>query len=317
MLLSIVLVNYNSADMLVDCLRSIHESKLDFEHEIIVVDNDSHDDSLKKAKSGFPAVRYLENKDNIGFARANNQGIRLAKGQYVLIQNPDTLVIGHAIENLVGFIRNNPGIGIVGGKLLNRDGSLQYSIRRFPAITGQLFEALFMHKIAPQLSRRLGEVVLGESAYGKPLGVDWITGAIMMVDRAAIEQVGMLDESFFLYAEEVDWCYRMRQNGWRIVYYPDAVFTHFMGKTKANLQLYTQHLRARRQFSYKHFSRFKALMFDIASLIYLINRSTLFLALSIVKPSDDVSQMGRLYYQSGKELIKMVASGAELPKHRP
>lgn len=306
MLLSIILVNYNSGEMLSGCIQSIRESGIGFAYEIIVVDNASVDDSLKQAQATYADVRYIINNENAGFAKANNQGIDIARGKYILIQNPDTLVVGNAIETLVSFIRNNPDIGITSGILLNEDHTLQHSIRRFPSVTGQLFEALFIHKLTPRLSRKFGEVVLDEMVYKKPLDVDWVTGAVMLLSRDVISKVGKLDESFFLYAEEVDWCYRMKKNGLRMVYFPQAVFIHFMGKTNVNLQRYTQHVMARRQFAYKHFSTARARMFDMASLIFLINRGLLFLMLSAVRPSSERRKLRRLYFEASKALLVMM-----------
>lgn len=316
MLLSIIIVNYNSGEMLRDCLKSIYDSQISFEFETIVIDNASADDSLGKAKSSYPDVVYIENHENTGFARANNQGIRMAKGKYILIQNPDTLVIGNAIERLVDYVAANHGVGIAAGKLLNGDRTLQHSIRRFPSASSQLFEACFLHKLLPRLSKNLGEVVLDDTEYSKPLDVDWISGAIMLINREALEKVGMLDESFFLYAEEVDWCYRMKLNGWRILYYPEAVFVHFKGKTKANLRLYVQHIRARRQFNYKHFNGLRARNFDTVSLLFLFNRALLFFLVSLAKPSKEAVEMRDLYYQSGKALLEMMVKGPEVSPAR-
>lgn len=314
MLLSIIIVNYNSGDMLRDCLQSIHDSQISFDHEILVIDNASIDDSLRKARDAFPDAIYIENNENTGFARANNQGIGFAKGKYILIQNPDTLVINNAIERLIDYMQANPDIGIASGKLLNGDRTLQYSIRRYPSISSQLFEAFFLHKVIPRLSKTLGEVVLNERVYDKPLDIDWVCGAIMLLDRKAIEQVGMLDESFFLYAEEVDWCYRMKLNGWRVLYYPEATFIHFKGKTKVNHKLYFQHIRARRQFNYKHFRGFRARIFDTASLIFLFNRALLFFIISLVRPSRETVEMRGLYFQSGKALLEVMIKGTDVSR---
>jgi len=315
MLLSIIIVNYNSGEMLHNCLKSIYDSGVSFEHEIIVIDNSSADDSLKKAQADFPNVIYIRNNENAGFAKANNQGIRMAKGAYILIQNPDTLVVGQSIESLVNYARANPDVGIAGGRLLNEDGTLQYSIQRFPAVASQVFEAFFIHKLLPQLTRNFGEAVLNDAAYNKSLDVDWIFGAVMLINKKAISKVGMLDESFFLYSEEVDWCYRMKSNGWRVAYYPEATFVHFMGKASTNLQLYIQRLRARRQFGYKHFHPLKARLLDLTILVYLLNRTLLFMTLSIVKPSEDTKQMRELYSKSGKALLGMIIRNADMSNY--
>jgi GT2 family glycosyltransferase len=299
--------------MLYDCIKSIYDSKISFDYEIIVVDNASADDSVVKTKEAFPSVKYIENTGNLGFAKANNQGINLSKAKYVLIQNPDTIVIDSAIDNLVEYAEKNKDVGILGAKLLNSDGSLQYSIKRFPSVISQFFEALFLHKMISKLSAYLGEVIYDNNAYTRTKNVDWITGAIMLVREEAIESVGSFDESFFLYAEEVDWCYRMKKAGWQVIYYPKASFIHHMGKTKASELLYTQHIRARRQFGRKHFCKGKALLFDLASLTFLVVRAALYFIISTIKHTEDSEYMRILYSEVSKKLFLAIVSDLGLP----
>jgi GT2 family glycosyltransferase len=197
--------------------------------EIILVDNASTDGSVEMVRSEFPQMRLIVNEGNPGFAVANNQGISVARGRYVLLLNPDTEVLGDALLKMVAFADKNPDVGVVGPQLLNADGSVQSSRRRFPTLATAFFESTWLQPCAPR--RLLERYYVLDRADDEVLDVDWVKGAALMARREAIDRVGLLDERFFMYSEELDWCRRFRDGGWRVVYLPTAQVVHFEGKS--------------------------------------------------------------------------------------
>jgi GT2 family glycosyltransferase len=223
--LSIVVVSWNTRELLATCLKRVYETVSEPAFEVIVVDNGSEDDSAAMVKAEFPGVRLLENEENLGFARANNQALALSRGRYALLLNSDTEVLDRALEDMVAFMDAHPTAGAVGARLLNADGTFQFSHADFPT----LWHEFLMLSV-------LGRLVLGQHypSHGPevtrgPQVVDYVGGACLMVRREALEQVGGLDEGFFMYAEETDWCYRMKDAGWEVWYLPSASITHLGG----------------------------------------------------------------------------------------
>ncbi|MBN1953663.1 MAG: glycosyltransferase family 2 protein [Anaerolineae bacterium] len=222
--LSIVIVNWNVRDLLRSCLRSIAPGV-----EVIVVDNASTDGSAGMVRCEFPSVRLVANDENRGFSAANNQGIALARGRYVLLLNPDAEVLGDALDAMVAFADENPDVGVVGPQLLNPDRSVQSSRRRFPTLMTAFFESTWLQPCAPRCLLR--RYYVADRPDDVVQDVDWVDGAALMARREAIDEVGGLDEGFFMYSEELDWCYRFRAAGWRVVYFPAAHVVHYRGKS--------------------------------------------------------------------------------------
>jgi hypothetical protein len=193
--------------------------------EVIVVDNGSQDGSAREVKKVFPSVHIIANKENLGFAKAANQGLQEASGKYVLLLNPDTQVKNGAVKRLMSFMDSHPDTGVAGAQLLNSDGSKQNSIANFPSLATELFNKSFLRWLFPR--RFPGK----ERNYSEPVEVNSVIGACMMVRRKALDQVGFLDENYFLFLEETDWCYRMKKAGWRIFHVPQAEIYHSQGKS--------------------------------------------------------------------------------------
>lgn len=227
--LSILVVNWNVRDLLRRCLQSILANLPACQLEIIVVDNGSTDGSVEMVRTEFPQVHLIANPDNRGFPAANNQGLAVARGRYVLLLNPDTEVVGNALETMVAFADAHPDVGVVGPMLLNPDGTVQSSRRRFPTLLTAVFESTWLQPYAPR--RLLARYYVLDRPDDEVQDVDWVTGAALMARREAIEQVGPLDEGFFMYSEELDWCRRFREAGWRVVYLPTARVIHYGGKS--------------------------------------------------------------------------------------
>lgn len=282
--LSVIIVNYNTGKLLYDCLRSIFNETINIEFEVSVVDNASTDGSIRMVERCFPRVQIIKNSENMGFARANNQAIVKSKGRYLLLLNPDTIVLSDAITKFVEFMDTHPDAGLAGCKLLAPDGTIQYSMRNFPTITNQLFECLFLHRLFPKLTPLLGEVIYQKEAYCQENKVGWVSGAAMIVRREVLRKAGLLDENFFLYAEEIDWCYRISQVGYNIYFYPGAQIIHYAGEFKSNPNLLIEDLRSRLQLYQKHYSSLRVLGFRLVMFLYLLIRvCTYFVAMAIFR----------------------------------
>jgi GT2 family glycosyltransferase len=233
--LLIVILSWNVRDLLRQCLESVASGcPLSANHpplttEIIVVDNASSDGSVEMVRAEFPAVRLIANQTNRGYTGGNNDGIAAATGRYVMILNPDTRVLNDALAAMVAYADAHPDVGVVGPQLLNPDGSVQSSRRRFPTLMTGLFESTWLQPLAPRdVLRRYYVLDQPDDAIQE---VDWLFGACFLVRRTVIQQVGALDEDFFMYSEEMDWCYRIRQAGWKVVYLPEAQVIHYGGKS--------------------------------------------------------------------------------------
>jgi N-acetylglucosaminyl-diphospho-decaprenol L-rhamnosyltransferase len=227
--LSVVIVSWNVRDLLLRCLLSIQRPRPEFGLQTIVVDNGSVDGSVGMVRAEFPDVCLIANTDNLGFPAANNQGIAVAEGRYIFLLNPDTEVVGGALATLVAYADAHPDVGVVGPQLLNPDGSVQSSRRRFPTLATAFFESTWLQPLASR--RLLARYYVLDQPDDAVQDVDWVDGAALMARREAIEQVGLLDEGFFMYSEELDWCRRFREAGWRVVYLPTARIVHHRGKS--------------------------------------------------------------------------------------
>jgi N-acetylglucosaminyl-diphospho-decaprenol L-rhamnosyltransferase len=232
--LSVVIVSYNTSDLLNNCLSSIEAWLEANSHtgEIIVVDNASTDGTSSMIRRRFPEIRLIENRHNAGFAAANNQGMQAARGRYIVLLNPDTTVLGDAFGQLADYLEQHPETGIVGPRLMYPDGTVQSSRRRFPTrLTGYL-ESTIVQDYWPD-NHVVRRYYLADRSDDATQEVDWLVGACLMVRREAIESAGLLDERYFMYSEEVEWCYRMKRHGWNTVYLPSAAVVHHEGASSS------------------------------------------------------------------------------------
>lgn len=227
--LSVIIVSWNVRDLLRQCLSSIALNKDNLQLEVIVVDSASSDDTVAMVAREFPDVHILAQSENVGFPRGNNIGMRAASGRYLLLLNPDTRVLAGALVKLVSFINGKPEIGVVGPRLRYPDGTIQSSRRRFPTMFTAFFESTWLESYAPRPVLRSYRVL--DVPEGETVEVDWVMGAALLVRSEVIETVGLMDESYFMYSEELDWCRRIKEAGWRIVYYPEAEVVHYEGKS--------------------------------------------------------------------------------------
>ncbi len=234
MKLSVIIVSWNVCQELLDCLRSIQENPPSHSYEIIVIDNASTDGTADTVKRAFPAVYLFTNRDNRGFAAANNVGILKSRGQYILFLNPDTIIHPRSLDTLVRFMDDNKDVGACGAKLLNLDGSHQDSVRCFPSFRSALHRHTAFKYIGIFKSN-YKKWTMKDHDNNRQMDVEQVMGAALMTRKSIIEQVGPMDEDFFMYYEEVDLCYRIKEAGWRIVYVPESEITHLGGRSAGQI----------------------------------------------------------------------------------
>ncbi len=229
---SIILVNYRNSRLLRQCLESLYASDMGHPFEIVVVDNASGGEWLQMLRDHFPEVRTIANEENRGFAAACNQGIQASASPYVFLLNTDTIIQGNAIDTMIDFLDENPDTAVVGAKLLNEDLSTQAGSKAFPTpLTAFFGKQSLMTRWFPNnpITRRY--LICMFEDHARPFEVDSVGGAALMVRRKAIEDVGMLDEGYFMYWEDVDWCFRLKRRGWKVYYHPHALIVHLDGRS--------------------------------------------------------------------------------------
>jgi N-acetylglucosaminyl-diphospho-decaprenol L-rhamnosyltransferase len=247
--LDVIIVSFNSASYLRPCLESIYEHAGDVELEVVVVDNDSADGSPELVEAHFPQVRVLRN-ENRGFAHANNRGFEATASPYVLFVNPDVEIREGTFENLLRLLAARPRVGLMGCRQVTDDGDVYPTIRRFPAPSRSLFEALGSERL-PIRTSWMGERVLDLAAYDRESCCDWVSGSFMLARRAVVEAAGLMDERFFLFSEETDLCAAVKDAGWEVRYLPDMTIFHDFGKNGLSPRLAAQEAYARRQYLFK------------------------------------------------------------------
>ncbi len=282
--LGIVIVNWNTRDLLRDCLASIARSDPLVTRRVVVVDNASPDDSAAMVRAEFPAVELIANTENTGFARANNLGLaRLGFGgagrveasapRYALLLNPDTVVPPDAFRLMIDRVEADPQIGVAGPRLVMKDGKLDLACRRsFPSPEVSLWRMVGLSKLFPK-SRLFGRYNLTYLDEHVETEVDCVVGAFMMVRRAVIAQVGLLDERFWMYGEDIDWAFRIKQAGWKVLYYPRVTVLHLKrAASRQNPRTRLEFQRASLIFYRKHYAATTPRLLHLAVLAGLLVR---------------------------------------------
>jgi len=234
-MISVIIVSFNTREILRACLGRLHESAAGLNLEVIVVDNHSRDASADMVAKDFPSVRLVRSQVNLGFAAANNVGFRIAKGDFILLLNPDAMLETDALHRSLQHMQANPAIGMGGGRLIDNLGRQQPSARLYPSL---LNEVLVLSGLAARFpeSRFFGRFDRTWDNSDRPARVDWVPGAFALIRKTALDAVGGFDERFFLYYEEVDLCLRMNQAGWSIWYWPDVVIRHAGGASSKTVE---------------------------------------------------------------------------------
>jgi GT2 family glycosyltransferase len=283
--LSIVIVTWNSKDYLIECLESLQSAVDDLSAEIIVVDNASTDGTSLAVRHRFPAVRLLEPGANLGFARGCNTGMKLARGEYICLINPDVNVLPGCLPKMFEFMQANLDIGLLGPAMLDRDGRVQRSGMRFPSIWNALLRSLAADSLFRML-RLPGTWLMSDFRFDQLRDMDVLNGWFWMARREALQQVGPLDEIFFMYAEDIDWCSRFWSAGWRVVFYPDAKSVHYGGGSSANdpLRFSLEQGRANLQYWRKHHGTASSVMYLATVLLGHALRAAGWGLISLIRP---------------------------------
>lgn len=249
---SVVIVSWNTRDLTLEALRSFLPAG-DLLLEVVVVDNASSDGSADAIEAEFPSVLLIRNERNLGFAGGVNVGLRTSRHPLVLLLNPDTRVVGDALSRLVDYASAHPEAGIIGPRVLNEDGTLQASRFRFPSLLNQLLAATYLYQLLPG-SRIFNRERLGGGDTATPAPVDAVSGCCFLVRRSVLDTVGVLDEDFFMYAEETDLCYRAWQAGFEVHYAPVGEIVHFGGGSSrlASQRNFLEYRRSILRFFRKH-----------------------------------------------------------------
>lgn len=236
--ISIIIVSWNVRERLRACLASLPSPQSGV--ETIVVDAASVDGTPEMVRAEFPSVELIASTENLGYSRGNNLGLKQARGQYGLILNPDTELMGHGLQDMRAYLQANPRVGALGPQLVLPDGSVQATRRRFPTLATAIFDSTWLEGLAPR--SLLDHYYASDLPGDRPVVVDWLVGAALLVRREVWEQVGGLDEGFFMYSEELDWQRRIKLAGWQIVYFPAAQVRHFEAQSSAQVPAAT-HIR--------------------------------------------------------------------------
>lgn len=228
--ISVVIVNWNTKSILRDCLKSVYEQTKSVNFEVIVIDNASADGSVDMIKNDFSQVILIKNKKNKGFAAANNQGIAKSKGRYILLLNSDTVILDKAIQKVIDFADSHPQAAVTGCRVLNPDKTLQPTCFMFPSVLNMLLSTSYLYKLFPK-NKFFGRERMTWWDRTNVRQVDVATGCFMLIRCDAIEQIGTMDEQFFMYAEETDFCFRIKQAGYKNMFTPDAQIIHLGGQS--------------------------------------------------------------------------------------
>jgi GT2 family glycosyltransferase len=249
--LAIIVVSHNNAAWLPECLSSVYEKAGNLSLDVVVVDSGSSDDTVELVTREFPDVRVVST-ENRGFAYANNRGLDVVEADWVLFLNPDTKILTGNLEELVTLLRERPTVGLAGVRQIDEKGVMDPTMRRFPHAVRSLFVSVGAEKL-PFRSSWFGERVLDLAAYDRENVCDWTVGSFMLARGAALEDVGGMDERFFLYCEETDFCFRLNRAGWDVIHLPQMTIFHHSSTTGSDETLGRQMAFARRQYMAKHF----------------------------------------------------------------
>jgi GT2 family glycosyltransferase len=284
---SIIIVAWNVRKLLYDCLKSVYDQTEGVDFEVIYVDNASEDGSVEMVTKKFPKVKVIKNEENKGFIKANNQGIESAEGRYVLLLNSDTIVLDNAIAKMIKFADEHTQAAVVGCKVLNPDKTLQRNCFMYPSLLNMFLSATYLYKIFPK-SKFFGRERMTWWNFDSAREVETICGSCSLVRKKAIEQVGLMDEAYFVYGDDPDWCYRFKKNGWKIMFTPDGEIIHYGGQTtkqmarEFKLQLYGSILI----FMKLHRGRLTFILARFLTALFLFVRVPYWLAVAILRKSE-------------------------------
>lgn len=271
--LSVVIVSWNTRKLVLKCLESLERSRVRVPMEIILVDNASADATSEAVRQHFPHVRLVQNTENLGFAKANNIGIRLSSGEYVCLLNSDVVVPEGCLDKMLDYLEDHSDIGMLGPRMILPDGSVGQSCERFPTVWNWFCRAVALDRLFKG-AKIFGDFTMASFKYDKIQDVEVLTGWFWMVRRLAMTQVGLLEEQFFMYGEDIDWPKRFHNLGWRVVFYPEAAAVHHCAasSSRAPTRFYVEMCRANLQYFQKHHSKPAVVGFWFATWLHQVVR---------------------------------------------
>ncbi len=288
---SIIIVSWNAREFLANCLRSILGNPSRHSLEVIVVDNASNDGSPEVVRAQFPTVRLLEAGANLGFARANNVGIRSSTGKYICLINSDAAVIDDCLDRLFDFMESNPDVGMASPQVLNADGTIQTSYAGRPNLWNSLCRAIGLDSLFPTSAAFGGYL----KRYWKPQTgpIDVLFGCFWCLRRKALDQVGLLDERFFMYGEDIDWSVRFHKDGWKVIYFAEAKACHYGGASSSNApsRFYLEMQKANFQYWQKHHTKLEQAAYYLISIIHHAMRTLSFSIASLAGGKDKSTRL--------------------------
>ena len=307
--LSIVIVNWNTKDLLMACLDSLSKQQITYKTEIIVVDNASSDGSAEIVNKNYQHVKLIRNDMNLGFGKANNIGMKQSHGRYICLLNSDVVVLPGCIESLIKFMDQNKSIGISSPKILSPDMIMQSTCRKLPSLWNNICETLYLNRLFPKSNLLSGEhmTFFDHATISK---VEGLAGCCLMIRKAALDQAGLFDERFFIYFEETDLCKRFRLAGWDIVYFPDAAIIHHHAgsSSKDPVRFNIEFIKSQMQYWKKNHSKAAVIIFMFILLIHhgtrLILRSISYIFTAPAKRIQMTRQLSKHY-----TCLKLILSG--------
>jgi O-antigen biosynthesis protein len=304
--LSVIIVTYNSEKFLKDCLESVFSQQTDFSFKVIIVDNGSYDNSIPLISENFPKTEIIQNSNNVGFASANNQGVRHSEAEFILFLNPDTILKKNALQTLFDFLLLHPQAGVIGPKIFDADGLLQRTGISFPSAWNLISEITLLDKIFPY-SKLFGghrKLYLNPEQVNE---VDFLQGSCLMVPRKVLDAVGLLDEKFFMYFEETDLCFRVIKKDYKVIYVPDSEIIHIGGSgvsyyDKRRLLLYHESYV---RFLKKHYSQVRQAIIILLLFVRAVLRGIMLLSGGLLPVGKSKQFMNRSqgYFRSAFYLI--------------
>jgi GT2 family glycosyltransferase len=303
--ISIVIVNWNTKVLLLDCLASVYKTVENISMGIWVVDNASSDGSVEAVKRFYPDVKIIQNRKNLGFAAANNRAFKRMRGRYAVLLNTDAVLMKGALEAIYDFVENNPDAGMACGQLLNPDGSKQNSIANFPGLPSLLLNETLLRILLPRRypSKR--------KEYKNPIEVDSCIGACLMVRKKTMDHVGLLDEDYFFFFEETDWARRIKQSGWKIYFVPSARIIHLQGQSvghniRSRILYYTSRYTYFKKWHPNHFTMIRQIIFIRLLINAMLNLvgvcGTLGLQKDVKNRMDLYAQLIRWHFRGWSEI---------------
>lgn len=302
--IDIIIVSWNTKTLLANCLHSVVEATPPGTYKIWVVDNGSTDGTQDMLASAYPQVRLIQNQENVGFARANNQAINEGAGKYVLLLNPDTIIHPGSLEIMKNFLRETPSAGAVGPLVYNPNGTLQTSAYPAPTLFRELWRLFHLDKLIP-----IGSYRQSDWEHDRPREVENLLGACILVRRSVLNQIGLFDEHYFMYSEEIDLCFRMRRAGWQIYWLPEASIVHFGGQSTHQVAeaMFLELYRGKILYFKKHYGLAIGMLYKLIILLATLVRFAFapFIVFSVGEQYSARRQLLRRYWTLLKSLPAM------------